>query len=82
MDKTRAAAYETNLENELNASHKLCEANGRKLLIVGIFTENDNPTPGIGGITRVVSDGVTRRDANVFIAGLEREIARIKALLT
>jgi hypothetical protein len=69
------------LEQELEATRVLVEAQGRKVLIVGIATDHHQNGLSGGLISRSVSAGISRKDARIFVAGLEREIARLKKLL-
>lgn len=69
--------FNLNFEHQLETARLLCEADGRKVLIVGIAT--DGPEQGLLG--RSASAGPTKKDARTFIRALEREIARIKQLM-
>lgn len=74
--------FETNLENEINASLKLAESEGRKVYILAVYSVP--PVAGAtaqGGLCRAVSEGTKVYDARAFIAGMEREIARLKRLI-
>lgn len=67
-------------EMELATCRMRLEGKGRKAFVLGIIAE-----PGAdskeGHMARSVSGDTSRLDALVFIAGLEREIARIKRLI-
>lgn len=71
------SAFDTNLEQQLETARILTEAPGHKILVVGIAAGGVES----GRMTRSVSQGTTKAHARIFIAGLEREIARIKRLI-
>lgn len=76
-------SFEQNLENEINASLALAEKEGVKVLILAVYSVP--PVPGAlaqGGLCRAVSEGTKVHDAVAFIDGMEREIARLRRLIT
>lgn len=68
---------EKNFEEQVIAARMLTEVEGSKVLIVGISAGGADE----GLLTRSVSAGTSKRHARIFIAGLEREIARIRMLI-
>ena len=71
-------AWEANFENELETFVKLCEVDGKKVMVVAVAStyEKDSDV-SYADVAHAVSIDVCRADAVNFIIGLQRKIAYI-----
>lgn len=77
--------FEQAFRDELEATMMLIEKRGTKALVVGVLSSVDEAkaagADGAGMLARAVSEGTTRRDAEVFIHALRREADRMEKMI-